>query len=411
MDSTAAPRRPRISWPPAIACATLLLAFMAVAGWFSMAIPLGEGPDEPGHAEYVFFVARTGRLPDQRLNDVPGEGHQPPLAYWLMRPAALAAPRPLRQVHLTANPRWLWTGGDETAAFSRRSVDFFPYRDDARAWHLMRLFSIGCGALTVLLAYGSGRRLGLGWQPALLCAALLAFWPQFLFHSALVSNDPPLWTLAALLFWLLLDPRLPAAPPRWLIPAIGLVFGAALLTKQSALAFGPLIALGLWRARRRWLALGTAFGAAALAAGWWYGRNLALYGDLFGLTAYHGAFESPPFKPWLGAHWAAAGRALGSSMVARLGWMNLSPPGWVYGFALALVVLSVQGWLIGFPGIRWRRAFPLAAAPGYPLVGGADRLRLALALPALALAWTVLFALIGGQVAWQGRFVLPAGPA
>ena len=51
---------------PLIALVAVLLAFAAAAVWYSQVIPLGEGPDEPGHAEYAFFVARTGSLPDQR---------------------------------------------------------------------------------------------------------------------------------------------------------------------------------------------------------------------------------------------------------------------------------------------------------------------------------------------------------
>ncbi|HNP72205.1 MAG TPA: hypothetical protein PKK15_13885, partial [Kouleothrix sp.] len=52
----------------------LVVAFIALAALYSAVVPLGEGPDEPGHAGYVFFVARERRLPDQRADEVPGEG-------------------------------------------------------------------------------------------------------------------------------------------------------------------------------------------------------------------------------------------------------------------------------------------------------------------------------------------------
>ena len=79
----------------------IVLAFVALATLYSVVTPLGEGPDEPGHARYMFFLAREGRLPVQQADpaksDAPGEGHQPPLAYALAAPLAAWLPREERQ--------------------------------------------------------------------------------------------------------------------------------------------------------------------------------------------------------------------------------------------------------------------------------------------------------------------------
>jgi hypothetical protein len=405
--------------PRQFAIPGLLLAFVLLAGWYSCAIPLGEGPDVPGHAEFALFVAREGRLPDQRLREVPGEGHQPPLAYWLLQPAARAVPLAERRVILASNPRWIWAGGEQAAAFGWRSVDRWPYRGDVLAWHLMRLVAVLCGAITVLLTFGIGRRLGLGWWTAFGGMALLALWPQFIFHSALVSNDPLLWTLTAATLWLLLAPD----PGRWWPWQIGLAVGAALLTKQSGIILLPLVVLALF-VRRRGMAgvivrrrgsLGaeTGFGrtarvwdtellrwllkiglTVALVAGWWYARNLALYGDVFGLAAYKGEFASPTFSPLSLADWREALRLLSTSLVARFGWMNVPAPLWVYWVAAGVVA----GALLGFGRSK---GHDQPASPLAPIAYG---------LVPLALAWTLLFALLSGQVGWQGRFVLPAAP-
>src|SRR5262245_3031782 len=95
----------------------LLLAFLSLATVYSLIVPLGEGPDEPGHAAYVFFLAREGRLPVQRAapdtSDVPGEGHQPPLAYALAAPLMAWLPQAERQFDLPGNARFTWAGGEE----------------------------------------------------------------------------------------------------------------------------------------------------------------------------------------------------------------------------------------------------------------------------------------------------------
>jgi hypothetical protein len=79
--------RLRAGW---LAAAIVVLHVGLALAW-SIVVPIGEGPDEPGHFNYALFLAREGRLPvqqaDPHASDVPGEGHQPPLAYWLMQPA------------------------------------------------------------------------------------------------------------------------------------------------------------------------------------------------------------------------------------------------------------------------------------------------------------------------------------
>src|SRR5262245_44640159 len=128
-----------------------------------MAIPLGEGPDEPGHADYAFFLARMGRLPVQRLDsrqaDVPGEGHQPPLAYALAAPLALWLPRDERWTGTIGNSRFVWSGGTEPNAISHGSREYLPWQGSVLAWHLMRLVAVVCGAATVFFTYLAAQEL------------------------------------------------------------------------------------------------------------------------------------------------------------------------------------------------------------------------------------------------------------
>ena len=249
--------------------AALALLHLALALLYSWAVPLGEGPDEPGHAAYAFYLARTGSLPVQWASAanagrpivgapvnpdtglvadaVAGEGHQPPLAYLLAAPAALLLPTQARSLDLPGNPRFVWARGDQPNAAFHGTRERWPWTREVWIWRLMRLVSAACGALTVALTWGIARRCGLR-QP-LLAAALVALNPQLIFGSALVSNDPLLTALAALLLWLALG-----GGGLWgwrRAAALGLTLGLTLLTKQSAVLLLPVALVGAWRPGER----------------------------------------------------------------------------------------------------------------------------------------------------------------
>ncbi len=466
----------------------LVLAFVALAALYSAVVPLGEGPDEPGHAAYVFFVAREGRLPVQRgapeQRDVPGEGHQPPLAYALAAPLVAWLPLDQRRIDLPGNPRFTWAGGAQLNAVAHGSRELWPWSGAALAWHLARLVSVACGAATVVLTYLTARELadqrpktkdqtssplvlGPSSLAPLLAAALVAFNPQFLFVSALVTNDALLVALSAALLWLAVrrpaigsiglgtrgvgfgEPSSAQAPspqppaPLWKVKgqplihaiAIGSVLGLALITKQSAIILAPVAALSVLersiateRSRSggaRWLALSprhlvtlsVCAGVALLVCGWWYARNLRLYGDLFGLAAFQAEFATQPFDAASPAAWASALGQLHDSFWARFGWMNVRPPAWTIWCFGGVEAAAIAGWLwrltddqttIGAEGAggAQKRSFGLSS-----FVLGLGLWWPLLALPLLALGWIVSFALTAGLVAWQGRLLFPALPA
>ena len=376
-------------------CLTLYVALHALYNW---AIPLGEGPDEPGHFAYVLFLAAKGRLPVQgqsaEASEVPGEGHQPPLAYALALPAVAWLPPNERVIVLTANPRFVWAGGTEPGAFQRGSRELWPWTGLTAAWHLARAMSGLWGGLTVMFTCLAARRLAPHdpWLPAL-AATLVACNPQVLFITALVNNDALLAALGAALLWHVLDR--PTAPLRWALIA-GVLFGLALLTKQSALALGPLLLWGGWRVAggdwRRFLGLTVAWMCPALlVAGWWFWRNQMLYGDWFGLGAFTAEFATQPFGWRDPVAWRGAVRQLFGSFWARFGWMSVHPPAWMLWLYAGVCGTALVGWT--------RRTSRYRAVT-------------ALELPVLAVAlaglWTLAFAATAGLVAWQGRMLFPA---
>ncbi len=404
----------------------MLFLFLLLATCYNSIVPLGEGPDELGHMAYVLFLARERRLPVQHSKvggDVPGEGHQPPLAYLLALPAVIWLPPHEQHLFLSANPNFVWNGGDQPAAFMRFSREFWPWHGVVLAWHLVRGVSTLLGMLTVVCVWQAARALAvqddstpgtavLPW----LAAALVAFNPQFLFTSALVTNDALLVTLSAGLFWLCVswtaDDPLTANRDVWSVIArpllAGGVLGLALLTKQNALLLVPLLVWaswrasgGCWRSFVRHVLIWA--GSALVVAGWWYLRNWAVYGDPFGLAVFRAEFTTQSFDWRSQAAWRAALGQLHASFWARFGWLSLRPPEWVNWFYGTLGLVALAGLM--------RTAFAHRQLVAHPLRWLNSPWVAVLLLPLLAFAWTVSFALTAGLVAWQGRMLFPALPA
>ncbi len=280
-------------------------AFMALALIYSLATPIFEASDEVWHFPMVRHLQTTGQLPIQQ----PGvrtawqqEGSQPPLYYALM--ALVISPIDTSDLpdRLYANPHA--QPGDPSLDANRNLISHlpaenFPWRYTTLAVHLIRLLSILMGAGTIVLSYSIARRIFP--EPRtrsipLGTAALIAFNPMFIFISASVNNDnlTILLTSLALYLGVLCWYEPPGRVDRsgwWRRLLLGIVLGGAALSKVSGLTMLPIVALILTvrhlrqRDWRGWMMSGALLGAPVLIiAGWWYVRNLQLYGELFGLT-------------------------------------------------------------------------------------------------------------------------------
>ena len=156
------------------------------------------------------------------------------------------------------------------------------------AFHLVRLVGAGelCAAV-ILVGRLMTRLLGRSWSVAA-AVALLALNPMLLTMSSSVQND----TLALMLGLLALElalSRLTDRPTFRSALVVGAVAGAAVLTKLTAWAVVVTIASWLiWRHRRGALQPLAAFIVAVVAAsGWWFIRNIVLYGDPTAATGVH----------------------------------------------------------------------------------------------------------------------------
>ncbi|MEW5718850.1 MAG: phospholipid carrier-dependent glycosyltransferase, partial [Chloroflexota bacterium] len=285
--------------------AILLGVFVALALFYSVIIPLFEGPDEDDHFRYAKFIADQRALPVQLFEPGGGsaghQGWQPPLYYSLAALVVAPIDKSDYEQHLWRNYAATFVGDPSCCGrniYYHTDSENFPYTRTTLAVHLARLLSIFCGAITVWATYmlvqtvwarvsSEVRIANLEFGIPLAAAAIVAFNPSFLFASALVSNDAMLAVFASLV--LLLWVRLLTKETALTIKSsafLGALIGFGILTKTTALGLIPFSMLVLvaaaWHARDARFAIisnAAMLAVIALIGGWWFIRNQMLYGD------------------------------------------------------------------------------------------------------------------------------------
>jgi 4-amino-4-deoxy-L-arabinose transferase-like glycosyltransferase len=281
----------------------VVAAFCVLGVVYSVVIPLFEAPDEIWHFSLLRLLATRWSLPVQPTdgkNMWLREAGQPPLYYLVTAPivALLDTSDFPDFVRFNVAHPAVTAGSSSTSPniFIHTPYEQFPYQGAVLAVHVVRLLSVLWGAMTVVSAFLVTRetvpsRPGL----ALAVASFTAFNPHFIFINSVVNNDGCTAGMCGLCVWLAVRVvrfEQEAGFCRRNLASLSVLgggLGLALLTKMSALALLPLIALGLlliwWRDRNiealliRGLVV---FGLAALVGAWWYVRNWLLYGDPLG---------------------------------------------------------------------------------------------------------------------------------
>lgn len=380
---------PRLVW-------LIIGCYLVMAGGYAVVTPLFEKPDEHWHFAFAMYMVETGHLPTQSLERrdhlSEQEGSQPPLYYAVLAGLLkLTGHTTLEAGFKTLTEENPYYGGrpgawrDNANLFVHVPCQNADCERTSRAVYLGRGISIFFGviallgaAITIRLAFPENDVL------LLLTVALIAFTPQFLHITSSVSNDAVTIAMVNVAFALgvawLRQPRLGVAV------GAGVVVGLATLGKMSGLSIGLILGgaflvFGQVGWRERFIHV-VGYGSAFLGVtGWWFWRNIVLYGEPTATAIHLQVYGTPPdpltFRT-LSAEW----QAVVNSFWASFGWGAINPDDWVYtlvrwlvGLCLVLFIVAIiqrwRGWtplqrtvtllmvgqllLVGFLHFRWMR--------------------------------------------------------
>jgi 4-amino-4-deoxy-L-arabinose transferase-like glycosyltransferase len=372
---------------------TIFILFVLLASFYSVITPIFEASDELWHYPLVQWLAKGNPLPVQDPSNVgpwKQEASQPPLYYsltgWATAWIDTSDLLDVRRENPHVNNGVITADGNTNLVIHNPEREAFPWRGTVLAVHLARLLSVLMSAVTVWLTY----RIALELFPerqhlALSAAAVNAFTPMFLFISGAVNNDNLTMLLCALgLLMIVKRLREPAEPAnrrigesanrlaefglsigKWL--PLGIVLGLGALTKTSALAMMPIAGLAVivvaWR-KGSWAEFFAGTIATAvpvlLIAGWWYVRNIQLYGDVTGISAFidvlgRRAAPASLLQLW-GERWGFM-----LSYWGLFGGVNVALDNWVYHVLNGLAILAVIGVVAYLAALtlRWFREDPI----------------------------------------------------
>ena len=244
------PPYPRGAPPSRCRCWAVIAAWFILAANNFLKLPAEMGYDLPSHVDYVRFIAERGELPDA------SDGlqmFQTPLFYAI-------------------------------AAVVYRGLTLFLASATALLW--LRWLTLVCGIAQVEICFRAGRLVFPERDDLQSLTVLLGgLLPMNVYMSQTLGNEPFCGVLSALiLLWgwqAMREPDAARIRRQW---SAGALFGLDLLSKMTALLLTPVIAAVLVVANRLrgfggtscWLPPGRS--AAAVVAGWYYGRNWIRFG-------------------------------------------------------------------------------------------------------------------------------------
>lgn len=352
----------------------ILMLYLLLGVAYSVINPIFESPDEALNYDNIRFFIDERRLPVLEPGE-PSKAHHPPLYYVLGALLTFGVP----DEHFDAvveriNPFWAYRlrqpGVDNKSLYLHDpTLEGFPYMDVALGVHLVRWLSLIMGAGTVVLIWATTRQLFPNrLELAVGAAALVAFNPMFIFITSSVHDDALANLVSvAILFVTVQILTRPMTTRRAVV--LGILIGLGFITKLTCLLVLPTAFLALawkvfvdwsetgWRRAVGWITIVMA--VALLVGGWWFIRNIFLYGEPTSMVRQMNVWGMRENAPNLRA---AAGDLdhLHDSFWGVFGYGQIPLPRWVYALARLTGLVALGGlvlfWIRRRAGVvAWER--------------------------------------------------------
>lgn len=386
-----------------------LLTVAILATVSSITNPLFEPPDELQHYQFVRRLLTDKKLPIQEIDGTVTQFHQPPLYY--LGGALLVAAAEDPETIPDRNPFWAYFAAgevnrDNKSQFMNPRSLAFPYKGTALVMHGLRLWSLLLSLGTVVGVWLIGTTL---WpsRPMMVAAvlAIAVLNPMFLYISGAVNNDSLVILCGAFVLWFTL--RAMADNFSWPTTIfIGLFWSLALLAKVTGLmlvaVWGTALILISWQKRdwRLFLSrLGAILGIVLVLAGWWFIRNIAIYGEPFALERQLTVWGSRELFRW--SHIIPDLSYAWTTYWGRFGYGQVPVPHLIYWSLFIGAIIAIAGLLIGY-----RRSTDMT--PWRPW----DRwIIFVLGISTLVYVASLIYYIFRSPTGANGRYVFPILPA
>jgi 4-amino-4-deoxy-L-arabinose transferase-like glycosyltransferase len=348
-----------------LAFTAILLGYVCLAVAYSLVNPLFESPDEFNHYDFVRYLIDRHELPVQTLGKQT-EYFEPPLYYAIS--SLVIGAVPTESYTPQVNPFFGYEayrfGVDNKALYIHSAQEAFPYQGTALAVHLLRGFSILLGTLSLIIAFRALCEVFKRPALALGAVALIAFNPQFILVSSSISNDNLIILLSMLMTWLAIRIAQSGMTTRHTV-IMAVLTAAAVLTKLSAAVLILVLLAGMLIARtprRKWIStLLIVSVAGLLLTGWWFLRNLSLYGEPTGIRMWQQIWGWQSGVVNI-SDVGVALQNLWTSYWGRFGWGQIVLPDEVYGALLVIGLFSLIGLVRNLHAWRTRAGSPSSGA-------------------------------------------------
>ena len=314
--------------------------FFTFALLWNLCLPPFEGPDENAHWEYVRFVYYHWKIPVQKEGrlDVPGEGFQPPLYYFLTASFLKIFGVKPENISLQKNPRFGWKKGWE-------KLRYIHHGERCLSLHLARLVSLFIGLGTIFILWKASLLLFADIRERTLFLSFGTLIPQFIFMHGVLNNDSLGIFFSTLTLYLLTLYVL--HPARKLIFLAGISLGFGFLSKMSCIFLLPLgIGTVILREKRSSIpSLFLFLLGLILVSGWYPVRNFLIYKDFTGIKAQSISSSAcvvnrSIFSRYFFIQFPAS---VFTSFFAAFGWVSIKLPLLIYIFILLGCMLALTG--------------------------------------------------------------------